>query len=361
MKLLFICDKIDSTLKSRVDQLADKDIEVHVLELPSLALYKNWEKEVLEPKTPIDFLNIGRRFQKFSKTLQYKKLFDSLDDYEGVNIYKSTTISAPHIDSIKKIAKSYFITINDEQIEKNRQIVKTFDNSCCILFNNSSDLTKFEKDFGYDEKTLIARDGATLMSVIDNLKNEKVEKFRNYLNLDSHKSVTYCYLGKSLDMQFAFIDDLLKLPASLLRENTFIFDPSDSSLVDKERLIEYLNDKKFDFLLPDSQLTDEQKAVLLAISKNSIILPNPKNSNTLYSSLYIKNHLYFYGNIPDEEFYKEHNIFIDSYENFENSLTFNQDSKQLMAELLNTNKEAIKKLFHPEVNTQNYLEILKIL
>ncbi len=361
MKLLFICDKIDSGLKSRVDHLAEKEIEVHVLELPTFALYKNWEKEILEPKTPMDFLNINKKLQTFSKTLQYKKLFDSLDDYDGVNIYKSSTICAPHIDGIRKIAKSYFITINDEFIEKSRQMIKMFDNSCCMLFNSLNNLTKFEKDFGYDEKTLIARDGVTLMSVIDSLKSEKVEKFKNYLNLDSHKSVTYCYLGKSLDMQISFIDELLKLPASLLRENTFIFDPSDSSLVDKERLIEYLGDKKFDFLLPDSQLTDEQRAVLLAISKNSIILPNPKNLDTLHSSLYIKNHPYFYGNTPDEEFYKEHNIFIDSYENFENSQTFNRDSKQLMDELLNTNQEAIKKLFHPEVNTQNYLEILKIL
>lgn len=361
MKLLFICESIDLALKHRLDQLTAQNIEAHALVLPKFTIYKNWEKEYIEPKGYFDFFDRLEKLSSILKSFKYKKLFESLQRYDSVNIYKSSTICAPLINDIRKISRSYFVTVENLNIAKNRQIVKMFDSANCILFDNLTTLEKFEKQFGYDEKTLIARDGNHLLSIIDQLEDQEIEKFKSYLNLNMQKKLVYCDLGSDSKMQISFISELLKLPYEQLKWTTFIFDPTSSTLIDKENLVEYLSDKRFDYLLPDSLLTDRQKAMLLKISQNSIILPSSEDYNTLHPSLYTKSHIYLYGVKDKKPFYKKNDIYVDTFENFVNSLTFNPDSHNLMDELLNKNQENVTKLFHPDITLKNYLEILKVL
>jgi hypothetical protein len=344
-----------------MDQLTEQNIEVHALVLPKFTIYKNWDKEQIEPSGYIGFLEKNEKLGAISKNFKYKKLFESLDRYDSVNIYKSSTLCAPLLNSIRKIARSYFITIENFNIAKNRHTTKMFDSASCILFNNLDTLNKFENRFGYDEKTLIARDGNHLLKIIDQLDEQEIEKFKSYLNLDMQKKLVYCDLGSDSKMQISFISQLLKLPYEQLKRTTFIFDPTSSTLIDKENLVEFLSDKRFDYLLPDSLLTDMQKAMLLKISQNSIILPSSDDYNTLYPSMYTKSHIYLYGVKRDKNYYKNNDIFVDTFENFENSLTFNPDSHNLIGELLNKNQESVTKMFHPDVTLKNYLEILKIL
>lgn len=361
MKLLFICEKIDLYLKHRLDQLTEHGIEADCLVLPKFTLYKNWEKEVFEPDNRLSFLEKNNTLKTVVKTLKYKKLFDSLEQYDTVNIYKSSTLCAPYMDNIRKISKSYFVTVENALIEHNRYIKKLFDNAHCLLFDSQSSLDKFEKEFGYDEKTLIARDSNHFLTLIDALKDSEIEKFKNYLNLSNDKHLVYCDLGSDTVAQKIFIEDLLRLPHQQLKQTTFIFDPGASTLIDKEILIEYLGDKRFDYLLPDSLLNDKQKAMLFKISQSTILLPGSSDYNTLQPSLYVKNHIYRYGDTQPQEKYQKLDIFIDSYENFENALTFNKDSFHLVDELTQKNRETITKLYHPKICLENYLKILEIL
>lgn len=361
MKLLFVCEEIDLGLRFRLWQLNSCGNEAHCLLLPKFALYKTpEEEEIIEIEKEKNFLDISDKFEGFSKNLKLKKLFEKLEKYDSVNIYKCASSVAPLLDSIFKISKSYFLTVNDEKIEKSRQISKLFDKANCILFNKEEELERFEVRFGYDEKTLMAIGGNHLFTVIDKVSEKEIDKFIQFLNIDIEKNLVYCDLGKNLNMQIDFIDNLLKLPYKQLKSTTFIFDSKSSSLVDKERLLEYLEDKNFDFLLPDSLLSNEQKAILLIISKKCITLPASNDYDTLYPALYCKSHVYFYEDEVNCIFFKQRDIFIDIFENFENSLTFNSDSYHLVDELLKKNREVVTNMYHPDFSLKNYLGILEV-
>lgn len=361
MKLLFICEKIDSHLQYRLDQLASQNIDAECLVLPTSTLYKKGEEKTIETENRLGFLEKSGALQSLTRKLKYKKLFESLESYDSVNIYKSTTLCEPYLESIRKISKSYFITVEKASIKHSRQIKKLFEHAHCLLFNSQSQLERFEKEFGYDEKTLMARDSNHFLTLIDTLEEKEIEKFKNYLNLANGKHLVYCDLGSVISVQKTFIDDLLKLPNQQLRETTFIFDPASSSIVDKEMLIEHLEDKRFDYLLPDSLLNDTQRAMLFKISQSTIVLSGSSEYRTLQPSLYVKNHLYRYGKAARDSKYQKLDIFIDSYENFENALTFNDASHHLIEELTQKNREIITKLYHPEICLENYLKVLEIL
>jgi hypothetical protein len=361
MKLLFICEKIDSHLKYRLEQLESQNIEVECLILPTFTIYKNGKEEVIEIDNKLGFLEKSGALQSLAQTLKYKKLFESLGNYDSINIYKTVRLCEPYLENIRKISKSYFITVENASIKHSRQIKKLFEHAHCLLFNAQSQLERFEKEFGYDEKTLIARDSNHFLTLIDELEESKVEKFKEYLNLSNEKHLIYCDLGSDITQQKAFIDNLLKLPNKQLRETTFIFDPASSSIVDKEMLIEHLEDKRFDYLMPDSLLTEQQRAMLFKISQSTIVLPNSSEYKTLQPSFYIKNHIYQYGTTSNKSKYEKLDIFIDSYENFENAITFNDDSLHLINELTQKNRDIITKLYHPEICLKNYMKVLEIL
>ncbi|MCH9812702.1 MAG: hypothetical protein K0U47_02030 [Epsilonproteobacteria bacterium] len=358
MKLLFICDKIDLHLKHRLDALTTEGIETECLVLPKLTLYKNWEKEVIEVESGLGFLEKSGTLQTLALAQKYKKLFETLPRYDSVNLYKATSLCAPYLDHIKKLAKSYFITVEPNFSEQNRHISKLFEHAHCLLFESQSQLDTFETHYGYDEKTLITRDENHLFGVIDSVKDDTIEKFKHYLNLSESKHIVYCDLGSDISMQKRFIKDLLKLSAKQLRETTFIFDPVSSTLIDKEMLIEFLEDKQFDYLLPESLLSDEQKAMLLTLSQSSMILPGSGDYSILYPSLYVKNHVYCYERSQKE---KKMELFIDDYENFENATTFNEGSHHLVDELTQKNREIMTTLYHPTLCLENYLKVLKVL
>ncbi len=361
MKLLFICEKIDTHLQYKLDQLADQDIEVECLLWQNTTLYKDGQEHAIELQNELSFLENSGALQTFAQARKYKKLFESLERYDSINIYKTTAQCTPYLENIRKVARSYFITIGEEPIEYNRAVKKLFDHAHCLLFNSQSQLESFEKKFGYDEKTLMARDSNPLFTVIDALKKREIEKFEDYLNISNEKHLVYCGLGTDATMQKAFIDDILKLPNQQLIQTTFIFDPEASTLVDKEMLMEYLEDKRFDFLLPDTLLSDSQKAMLLQLSQSTIFLPGSSEHHTLHPSLYLKNHVYRYGSKKRDPKYQKLDIFIDSYDNFENALTFNEDSHSLVDELTQKNREVITTLYHPQICLDNYLKVLEIL
>ncbi len=361
MKLLFICEKMDLGLKLRLDQLTQNNIEASCLVLPKFTLYKDWEKEIIESDSGIDILDKTPILSSISKSLKYKNLLSSLDNYDSINIYKCSKMCAPYLDVFKKIIKSYYITVEDDAEIKNRNQKRLYKYASCLLFDCEHKLNSFENKYAYDEKTLIARDSSEIMGIVDDISNLEVHKFKKYLNLDTEKNIVYCDLGTNFDQQIKLINGILKLSKQQIKTTTFIFDSGASTLVDKERLIEYIDSKSIDFLVPDSLLKDKQKAMLLKISKSCIVLPESDEYNTLYPALYTKNHIYYYGNKKDNKLINEHNIFIDTFENFENMQSFNNDSYLLISELLEKNKITIKKLLHPKVVIDKYLEILKIL
>jgi len=362
MKLLFICERVDTDLKYLIEQLTNQNIVAEYLILPTFTLYREGAERIIEiPDSGLGFLENSGALESFTKTLKYKKFFELLAHYDSVNIYKSTILCAPYLDNIRKLSKSYFVTVEDVAIEHNRQVKKLFEDAHCLLFKTQSHLEKFEKEFGYDEKTLIARGSNQFFTVIDGLQDRKVAKFKNYLNLSNEKHIVYCDLGSDIKTQKTFIDDILKLPIKQRQYTTFIFDPSASTLVDKEMLIEYLEDKEFDYLLSDSLLNSEQKAMLFKISQSTIILIGSSEQNTLQPSLYLRNHIYRYGDVEKDPKYQKLGMFIDNYENFENALTFNKDSIHLINELTQKNREIITNLFHPEICLENYMKVLEIL
>jgi len=363
MKLLFICENIDTHLQYKIDQLTAQGIEVECLLWHNTTLVKNAEEEAIAFENELGFLENSGALQTFAKARKYKKLFEALteNNYDSVNIYKTTTLCAPYLDNIRKISKSYFVTVENASIEHNRTTKKLFDHAHCLLFNNQTQLESFEKEFGYDEKTLIARDANHLFNIIDDLEPREIEKFKHYLNISDEKHLVYCGLGTHFEIQKKFIDDILKLPRQQLKQTTFIFDPEASTMIDKEMLIEYLEDKRFDFLLPDTLLTDLQKAMLFKLSHSTIILPGTDDYLILDPSLYLKNHVYRYESSERDPKYQKLDIFIDSYDNFENNLTFNEDSHHLIDELTQKNREIITTLYHPQICLENYLKVLEIL
>jgi predicted choloylglycine hydrolase len=71
-------------------------------------------------------------------------------------------------------------------------------------------------------------------------------------------------------------------------------------------------------------------------------------------------HIYYFEE-EENEFIKENNLYIDTFENFENSQSTTQGNNSLVSELLKKNSDIINKLYHPKNNEAIYLEILKIL
>ena len=361
MKILFICKEIDSHLEYRINQLTNHGFEIECLELSTQNMVKNGEKNKIELDNKFSFLEKNRRLKNFSKKLQIKQLFTSLPEYDTINIYKTASLTAPFIDIIKKHAKSYYVTIEEGDITQNRDIKKLFDFSHCLLFDEQLQLESFEEKFGYDEKTLIAHDSNHFFEIIDSVEKEELNKFKTYLNITDEKYTVYCDLGNDINTQKNFIEDILKLPQSLLQKTTFIFNPVSTNIIDKEMLIEYLVDKEFDYLMPDSLLTNEQKAMLLLLADGTIILNGYSEYSSLKPSFYVKNHIYRYGTKNKNPKYEKLKLFIDNFENFENTLTFNEDSVKLINELTEKNREIITKLYHPNITLENYLKIMEIL
>ncbi len=360
MKILFICKEMDSHLEYRVNQLTNHGFEVECLELLTQNIVKNGEKYKIELDNKFSFLEKSAKLKNFSKKLMYRQLFSSILNYDTINIYKTASLTAPYIDIIKKHSKSFYVTI-EEDITNNRDMKKLLESSYCILFDEELQLESFEEKFGYDEKTLIAHDSNHFFELIDSISKDELEKFKNYLNISDKKYTVYCDLGNDINIQKEFIDDVLDLPTSLLQKTTFIFNPVSTDIIDKEMLVEYLVDKKFDYLMPDSLLTDKQKAMLLILSNGTIILNGYSEYSSLKPSFYVENHVYRYGTKNKNPKYEKLQLFIDNFDNFENTITFNQDSVNLINELTHKNKEIITKLYHPNNTLENYLKIMDIL
>jgi hypothetical protein len=197
--------------------------------------------------------------------------------------------------------------------------------------------------------------------MIDNLEKEEVEKFKEYLSLKEENHLVYCDLGSDTQIQKDFIDSICDLSKNLLKTITFVFDPAASTLIDKEILIENLQEKEFNYLLPDSLLTDRQKSILFKISDSTIFLPGGGDYSTLHPSLYVKNHLFRFGSDIVNTKYKKIDIFIDTYLNFESSLTASSDSHHIIDELTQKNHDVINSMYHPKICLDNYLKILEIL
>lgn len=360
MKILFLYTKYDNTLKEKVAQLEANNAQVSTLSLLEYKLSENGSERYIDTPSKLEFLEKNSsKLRLLNRIFKRKKLLDSLEDYDIIDLYKCEKSSLFIVDEIREKCYDFFVTVDEEERDENiltKQFYKyLYDKARFLLFTSSD--TKNNFAYGDEEKNRLICDGIPLLDELDKISEEEIFKASYAMGFDLEKDIIYCDMSGDIHRQLAFIDAILTLPIERLRQSTFIFHLNAHSLEERNALKSHMQEKNFDYLLIESLITPKQNALLYKIADKSIILTSSLKNPSLPLSLYAKNHTYLYEDIMIDSIYKEESIFIDTFENFKNK--DDEDKNLIIKDLLQSNQEKIHKLFSSDACITRYISIIK--
>lgn len=359
MKILFLYTKFDNALKEKIKRLQAHNAEVSTLSLTEYKLHENGEDTFIEPTSRLEFLEKNSSSLRIlNRIFKRKKLLNSLEDYDIIDIYKCEKSALFIVDEIREKCYDYFVTISPQEQTPNILIKQfyryLYNKARFLLFSRKNIQNAFH--YPQDEKSRIIPDAIPMLKELDKISEEEVFKASYAMGFDMEKDIIYCDMSGSLQRQLHFIDDLLKLPEHKLRQSTFIFHLNRHNLEERKRLKAHLEEKNFDYLLIEALITPKQSALLYKIADKAIILSEDESNPTLALSLYAKNHTYLYHDTPIDALYHDRELFIDTFENFTKE---REDHNGILNDLLQQNQKTIAALFEPENCIIRYIEVLK--
>jgi hypothetical protein len=359
MKILFLYTKFDNALKEKIRQLQAHNAEVSTLSLTEYKLHENGETTYIEPKSTLEFLEKNSsKLRILNRIFKRKKLLNSLEDYDIIDIYKCEQSALFIVDEVREKCYDFFVTISSKEHKPNlliKQFYKyLYAKARFLLFTRADIKENFPHD--YKEKSRLILEAIPMLEVLDTISEEEIFKASYAMGFDLDKDIIYCDMSGTLIRQLTFIDDLLKLPKNRLRESTFIFHLNRHNLEERKRIKAHLEEKNFDYLLIETLITPKQSALLYKIADKSIILSESETNQTLALSLYAKNHTYLYQDTPIDKLYHDRDLFIDTFENFKKD---NQTNHSIINDLLVKNREIIYELFNSKASIIRYIEVIK--
>ena len=127
MKILFICTSIDSYLKKQIKALQLAKHSVDVLNIIEYKMkFDNGKTIHIRPKTKFKFLEYFFISDEINEYYRRRELFNYLDRYDIVDIYKCSQYAIDIKDKIETISLKYVITLNDVIPRKNSKINELF-------------------------------------------------------------------------------------------------------------------------------------------------------------------------------------------------------------------------------------------
>jgi hypothetical protein len=359
MKILFLYTKFDNALKEKITQLQAHNAEVSTLSLTEYKLHENGKTVYIAPTSKLEFLekNSGK-LRILNRIFKRKKLINSLEDYDIIDIYKCEQSALFIVDEVRQKCYDFFVTYSLEKDQPNlliKQFYKyLYAKARFLLFNRADAKEHFS--YGYKEKSRLILEAIPMLEELDNISEEEIFKASYAMGFDLENDIIYCDMSGSITGQLTLIDDLLKLPKSRLRQSTFIFHLNRHNLEERKHIKTHLEEKNFDYLLIETLITPKQSALLYKIADKAIILSESESNHTLALSLYAKNHTYLYENVTIDRLYHDNDLFIDTFENFKKE---NRANHGIINDLLSKNAEKIYKLFSSKACINRYIEVIK--
>jgi len=359
MKILFLYTKFDNALKEKIAQLEANNAEVSTLSLLEYKLTEDGQTRIIEPSSKLEFLEKNSsKLRVINRIFKRKKLLNSLEDYDIIDLYKCEESALFIVDEIREKCYDYFVTVSHHDKTPNiliRQFYKyLYDKARFLLFTSNS----LKNSFAFDnqEKSRFIYEGIKELNEIDAISEEEVFKASFAMGFDLEKDIIYCDLSGSLQTQIRFIDDLLTLSIEKLRQSTFIFHLKAHNLQERKTLKAHLEEKNFDYILIEVLITPKQNALLYKIADKSIILSSAEDHTSLALSLYAKNHTYLYGDIQLQGIYKKENIYVEPFSSFKAS---DDKNNPMINNLLQSNQQKIFAIFNSDESINRYIKVLK--
>ena len=280
----------------------------------------------------------------------------SLQSYDIIDLYKCEKSALFIVDAIRQKAKSYIVTVSDENEEISRLqkpfYTHLYDHASFLIFHTRAQKpTLFAR---YIDKSNCIYEGISMLSEIDNLSEEALFKASFAMGFDLDKDIVYCDLSAPIKEQLALIDDILALPLSRLEKSTFILHLNAHNLEERVLFKKHLENKNFDYLLIETLITPKQNALLYKLADKALIMTIEGNP-ALALSLYAKNLCYLYKTSPKDTWLSHHDIFIETFSQFKAT---RHDDNPFIQDLLERNKKQVHQNFDIDESIKQYKKVI---
>jgi len=359
MKILFICSSINSELLNIVDALKLYEIEVDILDIVSYEfLYHSGKKIYIRPKSKYKSLEYFFILDEINEYHRRREIFDYLNRYDSVHIYKACYFAKDFKDKIESISLRYIITPNDVLLKSSLKLDRLFSDSNGFLFFDEFIRSKYRKLYGYEFINQVLHPPVRALKNFDDIDSEIYEEFINYLQIDLNKTNIFCMFSGSKIKQKDLLIKLVNLPIEIKQRSTFILYFKDEDDEFTKRMLLFLKDMKLDYIVLGKKVQKEQVLMSIKSSRASIFIDSSIYNEFLLVSLYSKKHIFLFEPKEIDEVFKKGKFFMDDFKQFYFFFKEDDINRSLYQEILKRNKEQIKSLFHPESFSEKYLNFL---
>jgi len=357
MKILIICTSIDSYLKTQIDALRSGGKQVDIVDLVGYKMYfDNGKKIHIRPKTKFKILEHFFISDEINEYYRRRELFDYLDSYDIVNLYKCSQYAIDIKDKIEQICLKYTITVNDLLPKKSAKLENLFKDAKAIFFQNERLKDAFNYNFGYEYKSIILYEPVKLIDIYNNIEHEVLEKFIDYLSISKDKTNIFCHFQGSKLKQKELIIALANLPIEIKRVSTFFIFMDNQDININDELLLLLNEIKLDYVIIKHDATQEQIAMLLKLSDAGVFINHSPFNTILLTSLYAKNHPFLYKPKEIDHLFQKEKIFLDNFSEFYFFFEKDEINEGLFKEIYKRNRQKIESMFSLKSFEERFIE-----
>ena len=356
MRILFICTSIDSFLEKQIKALQLSNHQVDILNIFEYKMiFDNGKKIHIRPKTKFKILEHFFISDEINEYYRKRELFNYLDSYDIVDVYKCCQYACDIKDKIETISLKYIITVNEILPKKSFKIDELFKDAKAFFFQNDRIMQSFNYLYGHSLKSIILYEPIELINIYDNIEQKIYDKFLDYLSISPKKINIFCHFHGSRHRQKELIISLANQPIEIKKISTFLLylDNHDSSINSEILLI--LKEIKLDYVIIKPTATNEQIAMLLKASKASIFIDHSPLNSILLASIYAKNHPFLYKPKELDYLFKKEKIFIDNFDEFYFFFGKDEIHEKLFKEIYRRNKQIIYSLFSFQSFQERYI------
>jgi hypothetical protein len=358
MKILIICTSIDNYLKRQIEAL--QEINNHSVDMLNIIEYKmkfdNGKTIHIRPKTKFKILEHFFISDEINEHYRRRELFEYLDRYDIVHIYKCSQYAIDIKDKIESISLKYVVTINDVIPRKSSKLEELFRDAKAIFFQNDRFKQSFNYIYGFEKHSKTLYEPVELIHIYENIDSKVLDKFIEYLKISPDKINIFCHFQGSKNKQQELIISLANLPIEVKKASTFFLYLNNEDEAINNNLIQMLKQIKLDYVIINQSATKEQLAMLLKISSASIFINHSPLNSILITSIYAKNHPFLYKPKELDYIFQKEKIFLDNFSEFYFFFDKDEINEGLFKEIYKRNKEIIHKLFSYKSFEESYIK-----
>ncbi len=359
MKILFVCSSIDFRLKKIVKILKDYDEDVDILDIVEYKFIYSGGKEIyIRPKTKYKSLEYFFIFDEINEYARRREIFDYLDRYDLVHIYKAEYFAVDFKDKIESISLRYVITPNNKILKNSKKIYELFKNASGIIYFDEFLKQKYKSLYNINFNSIVLHNPVEKLSMYDKIDKNIVKKFVEFLDIDGDRVNVFCQFSGSKIKQKNLLIRLVNLSHDIKLKTTFIIYLDNEDERFNTQLNEFLKQKKLDYVILNNSAEDEQVMMSIMVSEACIFIEHEVVNELLLVAIYAKKHIFLHEPRELDIIFKEKKIFLDNFEQFKFLFEKDEINRGLYEEIFKRNHNLIKNLFHPEKFTSDYLKFI---